>query len=167
LQFRLALILVVALAACGSSSDATTVAIRFDVCAPILVDAPEATAEQLASLDDAIAMWNAQGVAQLARAGTEGAGVDVADGRVTLRFERAAGNIFGLYDDATAVIYVNLVLTDERQRAVTIAHELGHAFGLEHVSSDARASVMNPGNLTIVPDEADAATLRTLWGSCP
>jgi hypothetical protein len=160
LPFLLALILNVAYAACSSSSDATTAAIHFDVCAPILVDAPEATADQLASLDDAIAMWNAQGAAQLARAGTG----HTAD--VTLRFQRAAGNIFGLYDDAAAVIYVNLVLTDEEQRAVTIAHELGHAFGLEHVPSTARASVMNPGNLVHVPDPADAATLRTLWGSC-
>jgi len=116
----MALILVVALTACGSSGDETTVAIHFDVCAPIQVEAPEATADQLASLDDAIAMWNAQGVVQLARAGTEAAGDGApGDARVTLRFQRAAGNIFGLYDDVAAVIYVNLVLTDERQRAVT------------------------------------------------
>jgi hypothetical protein len=162
LRFRIALILVVALAACSTSSDATTATTHFDVCTAILVDAPEATTEQLASLDDAIAMWNANGVAHLARAGLGDAG----EPQLTLRFQRAAGNIFGLYDGVGAVIYVNLVLTDGRERAVTIAHELGHAFGLEHVSADARASVMNPGNLTQVPDEADAATLRTLWGSC-
>jgi hypothetical protein len=162
LQFPLALTLVVALAACGSSGDATTVATHFDVCAPILVDAPGATAEQLASLDDAIGMWNAQGVAQLARAAPGRSGAAVA-----LHFQRAAGNIFGLYDDVDAVIYVNLVVEDPHQRAVTIAHELGHAFGLEHVSSAARASVMNPGNLSHVPDAGDAASLRTLWGVCP
>jgi hypothetical protein len=150
----------VCLAACGGTST-PTIATTFDVCAPVFVDAPGATAEQLGSLDDAIGMWRAHGVTRLTRSGTP-------DGlHVELRFQHAAANFHGLYDDAAAVIYVNLALTDEHQRAITIAHELGHAFGLAHVAADLRVSVMNPANLTSLPTDADTATLVGLWGLCP
>ena len=51
-------------------------------------------------------------------------------------------------------------------QAVTIAHEIGHAFGLAHVPAGERASVMNPGNLNIEPNADDAATLALRWGAC-
>jgi predicted Zn-dependent protease len=47
-----------------------------------------------------------------------------------------------------------------------IAHELGHAFGLVHVSPDTRPSVMNPGNTTVAPNDGDRAALEALWGTC-
>lgn len=50
--------------------------------------------------------------------------------------------------------------------AVAIAHELGHAFGLQHVAKDERPSVMNVGNLETVPNEQDGAALRALWEMC-
>jgi predicted Zn-dependent protease len=48
---------------------------------------------------------------------------------------------------------------------VTIAHELGHTFGLWHVHPSTRRSVMNPGNTTITPTERDVDSVRALWGN--
>ncbi|MDB4955358.1 MAG: hypothetical protein JWO36_2927 [Myxococcales bacterium] len=70
----------------------------------------------------------------------------------------------GFYDDTTGTIFVNLDLVDPRQRTITIAHELGHAFGLLHVTD--RPSVMNPANLTIAPNDADLAAVAERWGTC-
>ena len=50
--------------------------------------------------------------------------------------------------------------------AVTIAHEIGHAFGLVHVPADQRTSVMNPNNLVVEPTAEDVDTLATRWGGC-
>ena len=50
--------------------------------------------------------------------------------------------------------------------AITIAHEIGHAFGLVHVPADQRTSVMNPNNLVVEPTAEDVDTLATRWGVC-
>jgi hypothetical protein len=50
---------------------------------------------------------------------------------------------------------------------ITVAHELGHAFGLWHVEHEVRTSVMNPGNLTVAPNAGDASDVAVLWGRCP
>ena len=50
--------------------------------------------------------------------------------------------------------------------AITIAHEIGHSFGLVHIPTDVRPSLMNPANLTVLPTAADVATLAGLWGRC-
>ena len=47
---------------------------------------------------------------------------------------------------------------------MTIAHEIGHAFGLWHVKPSVRRSVMNPGNTTVTPTERDVDSVRALWG---
>lgn len=64
------------------------------------------------------------------------------------------------------MIFINDDL-DGQPLAVTVAHELGHAFGLVHVDPSVRASVMNPGNLSTPPTAADAAQVTGLWGACP
>ena len=87
-------------------------------------------------------------------------------GEVTIVFRPASGAFYGFYDDTTATVYVNVDLADRAQRAIVIAHELGHALGLVHVSPSTRASVMNPGNVTIAPDDGDRAALAAIWGSC-
>ena len=64
------------------------------------------------------------------------------------------------------VVYINEAIEDDRARAVTVAHEMGHAFGLFHVAAEERASLMNPGNLSVGLTPADVETLIGLWGSC-
>jgi Zn-dependent peptidase ImmA (M78 family) len=123
----------------------------------MIVAAPTASADQQASIDDAIAMWRARGVT----------GLEIGDlPTVTIAFRDAADAVHGFYDDTSATVYVNLRLEDRAQRAITIAHELGHAFGLLHIAATLRPSVMNSGNVTISPTAQDEAELATLWGAC-
>jgi hypothetical protein len=135
------MLVAIAMAGCGSQSTAIT----FDPCTTVRVDGPDGVA-------DAIAMWRAQGVTPFVLE-------EPADIRVELR--SAAPAFYGLYEGTT--VYINTTITDAHQRAVTIAHELGHALALVHVPVEVRASVMNPGNLTVEPTAEDAAVL----GTCP
>jgi len=142
-------------AGCGSQPSSAT--ITFDPCTPTIVASPTASADQQASIDDAIAMWRERGVT----------GLEIGDRpMVTIAFRDAADAVHGFYDDVNATVFVNLRLQDRAQRAVTIAHELGHAFGLLHIAADVRPSVMNTGNVTISPTDQDEAELATLWGAC-
>ncbi|HEY5949139.1 MAG TPA: matrixin family metalloprotease, partial [Kofleriaceae bacterium] len=59
--------------------------------------------------------------------------------------------------------YINETLA-HAQLPIVVAHELGHAFGLVHVSD--RPSLMNPGNVTTPPNESDRQALAGLWGTC-
>jgi Zn-dependent peptidase ImmA (M78 family) len=86
---------------------------------------------------------------------------------VPLTFQVAAAPFHGLYDDRAGRIFVNEDLTDVAPLRITIAHEIGHAFGLPHVSASVRRSLMNTGNTTvsITPEDVDA--LAAIWGRCP
>ena len=130
----------------------------FDPCSAA-VAAPGATAAQIASIDAALAGWSAQGMG-VTRVAAAGSGV------LPISFRTGGESEYGYYDDAAGAIYVNVDLTDDAARAVAVAHELGHAFGLVHVPLATRASVMNPGNLTIAPSAADAAAVAAVWGAC-
>jgi hypothetical protein len=132
--------------------------VLFDPCEPVaLIVAGDATAEELASIEGAADLWSAVASTRITQA-TEGPGIG-------LRFESAAPAFRGIYLDEDGDIVINSRLTDPRQRAVTLAHELGHAFGLWHVG-DERSSVMNPGNLATVPNAGDAGELAAVWGPC-
>jgi hypothetical protein len=157
LLFLLALALALApfgLAACSAGAPADPV--TFDPCTPTTVSAAGATADQLASIDVALAAWRALGV-RVTRAAT---------GELPIAFRDGATVDYGLYDDTAGAIYINTDVTDPTARAITVAHELGHALGLVHVPLATRASVMNPGNLTISPTPADAGALALVWGAC-
>lgn len=134
----------IAMAGCASPQPA---AVTFNPCEAVRVSGVDGVA-------DAIVMWRAQGVTPF-----------VVAEPVDVRIELTAGAsaLYGYYDGATATVYVNTSLTDAHERAVTIAHELGHVLGLVHIPVSERASVMNPGNLTVEPTAADAEVL----GACP
>jgi len=123
----------------------------------VVIAAPTVTAEQRASIDDAIALWSSAGVTAFAIGDTP---------QVTVEFKTAADAVYGYYDNTLAIVYVNTQVTDPTQRAIVVAHELGHSLGLVHVAPSTRLSVMNPGNLTIDPTADDASALTAIWGSC-
>lgn len=136
--------------------------IKFDPCLPLQVEpAADTTASEMASLDAALTMWNKLGLTHATREKVPGAQ------RLPVRFEKSMAMFRGVYLDETGELVVNRGLTEPHQRAVVIAHELGHAYGLWHVSQKIRKSVMNSGNLTIEPLPADNDELRANWPSCP
>lgn len=126
-----------------------------DACAPLALVSTTATELQLGGIEAAQRLWRERGAPALGlRAGST----------LEVRFEKSAGAFFGLYDDEHGVIYINSTIANKDALAVVIAHELGHAFGLPHVTD--RTSVMNPGNLQTVPNESDQRALAALWGDC-
>lgn len=143
------------LGGCSGGGD-VTIDVTHDVCAPIVVTSAAATPPQLAGIDDALALWRSHGVASIERA--DGAGLEI-------RFESAAEAFYGVYDDEHGIIYINRAITDPAALSIVIAHELGHAFGLDHVSG--RPSLMNPGNTGVLPTAEDDAAVQALWGPCP
>ena len=162
-------------AGCGaSSSDAVVNAVRFDPCRPLaLVLDDGITAARTAGVQAARDLWNQSAFArlsvELAATPTGPAGAPPAapptDASPTLpvHFEVAADPSHGYFDPVVGEVLINDDLT-ARPLAVTIAHEIGHAFGLVHVSG--RPSVMNPGNLDVEPNAGDVAALAALWGQC-
>ena len=141
--------------ACATPEDLTADRV-FDPCAPLAIAvAADADADQRAGITDALALWEA--VLDL-RA------TDDADAQIAIRFEPAAPLFHGVYLDEIGEIVINTDLPDSYARAVTIAHELGHAFGLLHVED--RPSVMASGNLDVAPTPDDASAVASLWPSC-
>ncbi len=155
------LLLLVPLVGCASGPGDTTLEITFDPCQPVvLVPAADATAAEIASIEAAIEMWAQQGIATLMQGdGGSGAGIPI-------RFEDAAGAFHGVYEDEQGIVYINRRITDDHARAVTIAHEVGHAMGLLHIDPGERVSLMNPGNMEVEPTMQDRAALAAIWGAC-
>jgi hypothetical protein len=145
--------------ACTSPSD-TVLDVVFDVCEPFVVNAPEASAVQREGIERALELWRDRGV--------EGASTTLAEGVpvVEVRFADASPAFHGVYEDEVGVIYINSRLGDPETLAVVMSHELGHAFGLWHVSDADRHSVMNPGNLDVTATLDDGLALTALWGAC-
>ena len=151
--------LLVCLAACGNVQD-TTINVTYDPCQPLAVHvADEATKSQRDGVAQALTMWNDEAGTQLTL--DEAAADDVVD----LRFEASFEAFHGVYLDETGEVVVNDDLTG-RPQAITVAHELGHAFGLVHVDPKIRASVMNAGNLDVAPNAGDARDVREDWPGC-
>ena len=146
------------LAACASDP---TIGLTFDPCQPLALDTTGLTDAQRASVVDAIALWRMRGL--------DAPTLDPAPGMasVPVFFKSAAATFHGYYDDSAGAIYINTDLANPETRAITVAHELGHAFGLVHVPLAVRPSVMNPDNQTVEPTVADGGSITALWGACP
>ena len=149
---------------CAQDPSASGAAVKFDPCTPVtLVPDATATAAQLAGVAAGAALWNASASSDLLAAASSGGG----GGGPTLpiHFQVAAAPFNGLYDAPSGQIYINDDLTGD-ELAITIAHEIGHSFGLVHIPTSVRPSLMNPANLTVLPTAADVATLAGVWGRC-
>jgi hypothetical protein len=147
----------------GCTDESGGTGLTFDACAPLDIDvSPAMTGEQMQGVTDALAMWNqAAGTALAVSTPSSAAPL------IPLTFQFAAPPFHGLYDDHAGRIYVNQDLVDVDRLRITIAHEIGHAFGLPHVSASVRPSLMNSGNTTTGITPADVAALAALWGRCP
>lgn len=151
----------VSLLACAPDDHAPA-EVSFDPCEPLGISlVGEMSAAETNSVAEAISMWR-----------LAGAQVDIDDAAgsafpsLTLRFDDAAPIFYGVYLDESGEIVINHSLPDNSRR-ITIAHELGHAFGLAHVERADRVSLMNPGNLDIGITAGDLAELDRVWGACP
>jgi Matrixin len=149
--------------ACAAETGDRSLEVVFDPCGPVSLLPEGASADERASIDSAIEMWSRTGVGSLALA-PAGAAPDPAAGVLEVRFQEAAPLFYGVYDDESGVVFINRRLDDDHARAVTIAHEVGHALGLPHISD--RDSVMNPENLVHEPNPDDAGEIQSLWGDC-
>lgn len=182
-------LLSLASASCDDTSTNTSfvAAVRVNPCEPatLILDA-DATAEQEAGARAAAELWNRGASARLtvARAdpasaaatnvvsASADAGAGSHDGAAAspsaapalpVHFRQAAAPSHGYFDPATGQVLVNLSLRSH-ELTVVLAHEVGHAFGLTHVSG--RPSVMASGNLDVEPNEGDVTELVKLWGAC-
>ena len=134
--------------------------VLFDACAPLpLVADAEVTEAQAAGIRAAIALWNERAGTRLTLA------VERSEPGLPIHFQAAAPPFHGLYDAPTGQVFINTDLAGEAL-AITIAHEVGHAFGLSHVPAGQYTSVMNPNNLVVEPTAEDKDTLAMRWGVC-
>ena len=146
---------------CGSQSSAEAPAVVFDPCAPLaLIPDAAATPAEIQALAAGLALWNSSAGTALAL-GMPASGAP----SLPVTFQAAAAPFHGLYDAPDGQVFLNRDLTGN-DLSIAAAHEIGHAFGLVHVSPDARASLMNPDNLSVPPTAADVATLNAAWGRC-
>jgi hypothetical protein len=138
-----------ALAGCAGAD--TFLDHTFDPCGSLRIEGRDDTVEA------ALELWRAHGAV-----------LDDAPDAPLLVVEQVEGppDIYGYYDDEAAILYLNTRVTDPTARAIVVAHELGHAFALDHVDAASRASVMNRGNLTIAPTAGDGDALAAIWGAC-
>lgn len=146
---------------CGPNEHDSVFDVTYDPCLPLVVEpVGDLRDEELVAVDNALAMWNAAGPLQLTRD-------DIVDApRLPVYFRRGAPFVNGYYDDEAGEVIINRSLSNERSRTITIAHELGHAFGLRHVDPSKRRSLMNAGNLDTTLTEQDVVSVIQRWEGC-
>lgn len=139
----------------------STIDLVFDPCATGVFAVEPVTDRELESIDHALAIWNEAAGLALERV-EEGPSANA----IEIAFVPTIAALRGVYDDEVGTIMINRNIVADEERALTIAHELGHAFGLHHVSADERASLMNPGVVTVPPTDEDVRELVKIWGDC-
>jgi hypothetical protein len=155
---RLAAVAVFLASGCSDRSIDTI----FDPCSELTVVAAEGTEpHELASIEEAVLVWDQVLPTEIA----VGSSADAA-GTLAIHFDSGDTFYRAIYFDALATIRVSRDKLAPEDYPIAIAHELGHAFGLFHVDSDERESVMNAGNLEILATRADADEVRALWAAC-
>ena len=134
----------------------------YDPCSPltIAVEADVGAAEVL-GVEGAILAWKGVLPARI----VIGAGPQAAD-VLPIYFQPGDTFFRGIYWDGPGEIAIGRDRVDPADYPLAIAHEMGHAFGLLHVSKADRLSVMNVSNLEVAPNEEDAAAVRALWATC-
>lgn len=157
-----AVVLCVLLCACSADD---VVDVTFDPCSPLtLVPGGDVEAPEVQGVADAVAAWGAV-LPVTIEVGEVGDWP--ADGpALAITFESGDTPYRAMYWDTLGEISISREHLAPGDYGLAIAHELGHAFGLLHVSPDDRASVMNVGNLEVAPTADDAAAVRALWASC-
>ncbi|HEU4734481.1 MAG TPA: hypothetical protein VFT22_41610 [Kofleriaceae bacterium] len=153
---------VAACASCGAPRPSERAGAH-DACAPLAIAVAAATPAEQAGIDGALALWRDHGVSAFDAALPPEA---VPEPAIDIGFADAAAVFHGVYDPAADRVLINRDLTDPVTIAIVIAHELGHAFGLVHVSPATRISLMNPDNLVAPPTDADQQAVEALWGRC-
>jgi hypothetical protein len=148
-------------AGCDTAGAGEGPTVVYDPCQMTFVLArSDTTAPQRAAIADALVLWGQAGGPLLAM------GEGDPDAQVLpIGFDAAAPAFFGLYRPDRGDILINSQLGDARARAITVAHELGHAFGLPHVTG--HQSLMNPGNLQVAPAADDAQQIYDRRQACP
>lgn len=155
------ILLVVAVASVPSCSSNDDIATVYDPCSPLAIDvAQDITAAERQGIDGAIAAWAHVLPTRIAIGGAGTANV------LPIRFEPGDTFYRAIYWDSFGLISIGRDRLAPEDYALAIAHEMGHAFGLLHVAKADRASVMNVGNLEVVPNDEDAAAVRALWATC-
>jgi hypothetical protein len=154
-------VVVVAALVSGCSAD-SSIDTTFDPCSDLtvaVVGGPSAA--ELESVEEAVLVWDAVLPTQIEVSPEPGPA-----GTLTIHFDSGDTYYRALYFDAIGAIHVSREHLAEADYPLAIAHELGHAFGLFHVSPDERESLMNVGNLEIPATDADADAVRELWDAC-
>jgi hypothetical protein len=159
----LALALLAAAVGCAQSEAPSGPAVTFNPCASVTLAPDEgASTTELAGIAAAAALWNQSAGSALAMSSPASA---TPTSTLPIHFQTAAAPIHGLYDAPDGQVFINDDLSGA-ELAITIAHEIGHSFGLVHIPADVRPSLMNPGNLTVSITSDDITTLAGLWGHC-
>jgi len=141
--------------ACSSSDEVDTV---YNPCAPLTIAlGPDATAAEVNGVEGAILLWSDVLPVQI----TIGSGERAAD-VLPIHFESDVP-YRAMYWDSIGVISVSRDRLEPAEYPLAIAHEMGHAFGLLHVTPEERPSVMNVGNVEIAPTPEDAAGVHACW----